>query len=125
MLSPQHNISPQHEYNDICSFELSAAVHIVLNREVTEKCDTTCKELPPQQATHHASGGNVITLSNDSYGADTTGNGKPALVAKRNYMTQSKCLPYDIGHGIPSGKSRRKSRLKIVSYPPIGGTDCR
>ncbi|KAH8489978.1 hypothetical protein H0E87_025264, partial [Populus deltoides] len=36
----------------------AVAVHTVLNREVTERCEATCRELPPQHATHHASGGN-------------------------------------------------------------------
>jgi len=128
-LSPQHDTSPQHEYNVIGSFEPAAAVHTVLNREVTERCEATCRELPPQHATHHASGGNVITLSDDSSGSDTIGNEKPetvSFVAKRNYMTRSKGLHplNDIGHGILLGKSRRKSRLKTTSHPPIARTDC-
>jgi len=119
-LSPRHDVSPQNDYNAIGSFEPAAVVHTILNREVFEKCDTTCKELPPQLATHHALGGNVITFFDDSSGSDITGNGKPEIshIAKCIYITQSKGLPPVIGHGISSGKSRRKSRLKAV----IAGT---
>ncbi|KAL9400876.1 hypothetical protein Peur_004725 [Populus x canadensis] len=105
-----------HDYNVINLFDPVAAGHIVLNREVSEKCDTNCRDLSPKLATHHASSGNVITLSDDSSRSDTTRNGKLEIspIAKFTYTTRSKGLPPVLDHGIPSGKSQRKSRLKIL-----------
>ncbi|KAJ6976347.1 hypothetical protein NC653_028460 [Populus alba x Populus x berolinensis] len=94
-------------------------MHNILNREVTEKCDTNLQGASSlDQATHHASGGNVITLSDDSTRSNTTGNGKPNTipVAKHNHMNVKRkacqLMLFMVFHRV---RDQRKSCLKIVS----------
>ncbi|KAL9384359.1 hypothetical protein Peur_021369 [Populus x canadensis] len=110
-LSPPPDVSTQHASNAIGPCDSAVAVLVVLNRENLEKGDTTRREHPHQLAPP-----NVITLSNDSSGFDTTskGNSESSLIAKFTYTTRSKDLPSILGHGTPRGKSHKKSRMKAV-----------
>ena len=50
-------------------------MHSNLVKVVSEKCDATCKELPSQQALQTLDD-NIITISDDSSGFDSIGNGR-------------------------------------------------
>ena len=110
-LSPSPDVSTQHASNAIGPCDSAAAVPVVLNRENSENSDTPRREHP-----HQLAPSNVITLSDDSSGSDTTakGNSESSPIAKFTYITRSKALPFVLGPGTPTGKRRKKSRMTAV-----------